>query len=129
MCERHISKNTGLFRNSLTLISIGLKWCVTVPLVLWWQVALKAAHAYEPIDSTNGSAFVWLVINVIPIPKDKDNPWRFSFYYLFTDITYKFEYRFSSHYSPNCLTSGETIFQSTCINRAGNKQKKIDFII
>jgi len=25
MFERHISKNTGVFRNSLTLISIGLK--------------------------------------------------------------------------------------------------------
>ena len=37
-------KNTGLFRNSLTLISVGLKWCVTVPLVLWWQVAFKVAH-------------------------------------------------------------------------------------
>jgi len=108
MLERHISKNTGLFRNSLTLISIGLKWCVTVPLVLW------------PIDSTTGSAFVWLVVNVILISKDQDNPWRFSFYHLFTDITYKFEYRSSSHYSPNCLTSGE----STCINRAGIKQKK-----
>ena len=42
---------------------------------------------YEPIDSTTGSAFVWLIVNVMPIPKDQDNPWRFSFYYLFTDIS------------------------------------------
>jgi len=74
--------------------------------------------------STTGSAFIWLVVNVIPNPKDQDKPRRFSFYYLFTDITYKFEYRSSSHYSPNYLTSGDTIFQSICINRAGFKQQK-----
>jgi len=85
---------------------------------------MPRTDGYEPIDTTTGSAFVWLVVNAIPIPKDQDNPWRFSFYYLFTDITYKFQYRSSSHYSLNCLTSGETIFQSTCINRAGNKHKK-----
>ena len=64
----------------LTLISIGLKWFVRWPL-------RPRTDGYEPIDSTTGSAFVWLVINVIPIPKDQDNPWRFIFYYLFTDIT------------------------------------------
>jgi len=93
--------------------------------VLWWQVAFKPrTDGYEPIDSTTGSAFVWLVVNVIPNPKDQKNPKRFSFYYLFTEITYKFENRSSSHYNPNCLISGETNFQSTCINRAGNKHKK-----
>jgi len=40
----YFQKNTGLLRNSLTLISIGLKWYITVPLVLWWQLAFKAAH-------------------------------------------------------------------------------------
>ena len=125
MFERHIFKNTGLFRNSLTLISIGGKWCDEPYLSSYggrWPLRPRT-DGYQPIDSTTGSAFVWLVVNVIPIPKDQDNPWRFCFYYLFTDITYKFEYRSSSHYSPNCLSSGETIFQSTCINRAGNKNK------
>jgi len=57
---------------------------------------MPRTDGYQPIDSTTGSAFVWLV-KEIPIPKNQDNPLRFSFYYLFTDITYKFEYRSSSH--------------------------------
>ena len=88
------------------------------------MMAGQMTDGYEPIDSTTGSAFVWLIVNVMQIPKDQDNSWGFSFYYLFTNITFKFEYRSSSHYSPNCMTSGETIFQSTCINREENKQKK-----
>jgi len=85
---------------------------------------------YEHIDSTTGSAFVWLVVKAIPIPKDQDIPWRFSFYYLFTDITYKFEYRSSSHLvQTRSLTSGETFFQSTCINRKGKNKRKKYFII
>ena len=93
MFERHISKNTGLFRNFLTLISVGLKLIVTVPLVLWWQVALKAAHGRLRTHRFDHWVCLWQVVHVIPIPKDQDNPWRFSFYNLFTDITYKFEYR------------------------------------
>jgi len=65
-------------------------------------------------------------VNVIQNPKDQDQPRRFSFYYLFTKIIYKFEYRSSSNYCPNCLTSGET-YLPVYLYKQSRKQTKEKF--
>jgi len=76
----------------------------------------------EPVDSTTGSAFVWLVVN--PESEDQDKQKCFSFYYLFTEITFKFEYRSSCHFSPNCPTSSESSSLPVYTEPEANKRKK-----
>ena len=117
MFERHISKKHKNVPGS----DLNFHWFDGR-----WPLRPRT-DGYEPIDSTTGYAFVWLVVNVIPIPKDQDNPWRFSFYFLFTDITYKFEYRSSSNYSLYCQTSGDLPVYLYKQSRKQTKEKFTSF--